>query len=425
MREELLHFIWNSGTLMKRNLQTHSGEPLHIVNSGTLNTDAGPDFFNAKIKIGTTLWAGNIEIHLKSSDWKNHKHHTDKKYNNVILHVVYHHDAEVCYENGKPIPVLELRNIIPPLMLRKYKQLQLNQNVIACENLFIIPKEPLLTNWLNRLLVERLEDKCEHINELLIQNNNNWEETFYTITARYFGMKINAQPFEWLAQNLPITVLSKHKNSLLQIEALVFGVAGFLEEPHSDNYIALMKREFDFMKSKYALEPLDKSIWKFARTRPANFPTPRLAQFAMLIYKSSHLFSRVLEAKDLPSIKNLYKIPVNEKLNSSLLHSQQSKIKNTEFGDTATELLLINSVIPLMFLYGKKLSLDDLCEKSLSLFEILAPENNAVTRFWKKLNVPVNSSFDSQALLQLKNNYCARLNCLNCIIGKEILIKNE
>jgi len=410
---------------MKRNLQTHSGEPLHIVNSGTLNTDAGPDFFNAKIKIGTTLWAGNIEIHLKSSDWKNHKHHTDKKYNNVILHVVYHHDAEVCYENGKTIPVLELRNIIPPLMLRKYKQLQLNQNVIACENLFIIPKEPLLTNWLNRLLVERLEDKCEHINELLIQNNNNWEETFYTITARYFGMKINAQPFEWLAQNLPITVLSKHKNSLLQIEALVFGVAGFLEEPHSENYIALMKREFDFMKSKYTLEPLDKSIWKFARTRPANFPTSRLAQFAMLIYKSSHLFSRVLEAKDLPSIKNLYKIPVNEKLNSSLLHSQQSKIKNTEFGDTATELLLINSVIPVMFLYGKKVLLDDLCEKSLSLFEILAPENNAVTRFWKKLNVPVNSSFDSQALLQLKNNYCARLNCLNCIIGKEILIKNE
>jgi hypothetical protein len=228
MKEELFHFIWQSKMLVKQPLQTTDGEVLQIIHTGTLNTDAGPDFFNAKVKIGDTLWAGNIEIHLQSSDWKSHQHQTDKKYNNVILHVVYHHNTEIYYENGKPIPVLELKDIVSPSTLKKYHQLQLNQNTIACEKIFSLPSAPVLTNWMERLLIERLQEKCTHIESLLTQNNNHWEECFYILTARYFGMKTNAQPFEWLVQNLPLIVLSKHKNSLLQIEALIFGVAGFL-----------------------------------------------------------------------------------------------------------------------------------------------------------------------------------------------------
>ena len=422
MKEELLHFIWQSKTLLKHSLKTVSGDILQIIQTGTLNNDAGPDFFNAKIKIGKTLWAGNIEIHIRSSDWKSHNHQTDKKYNNVILHVVYYHDAEIFYDNGNAIPCLELRNIISPLTLRKHHQLLLNQNTIACEKIFQLPPAPIFFSFMERLLVERLQDKCEHIESLLIQNKNNWENTFYILTAKYFGMKTNAHPFEWVAYNLPLSVLAKHKNSLIQIEALVFGVAGFLANNHTNDYIHLMKREFDFLKEKYQLKSLDKNVWKFARTRPANFPTIRLAQFAYLISNSSHLLSKTLESKNINELINLYKIEPNKKLNPFDFIDHKTKAQQTDMGLDAIETLLINTVLPLLFLYGKRNEKDDLCERALTYYELLNPENNSIIRFWKTLGIKSKTSFDSQALIQLKNNYCANLKCLSCIIGKQILL---
>jgi hypothetical protein len=425
MKEDLLHFIWQSKTLMKQPLKTTNGQHILIVNPGTLNTDAGPDFFNAKVKIDDTLWAGNIEIHINSSDWKNHKHQSDKKYNNVILHVVYHHDAEVFYDNGTPIPTLEIKNSIPPLILRKYQQLQLQQNTIACEKILVLPSSLNLTNWLERLLIERLQDKCEFFESLLTQNNNHWDESFYTITARYFGMKTNAQPFEWLAQNLPLSVLAKHKNSLIQVEALVFGVAGFLEDDYKNPYINLMKREFDFLRTKYNLKPIDKSVWKFSKTRPANFPSVRLAQFASLIYQSSHLLSKVLDAKNIQELIKLYAINPNKKLNPFLFITHQTKAKQTTIGKSSIELLLINTVLPVLFLYGKRNDKEELSERALNFYEDIKSENNAISRFWQSLGIEVKSSFESQALIQLKNKYCNELKCLSCNIGKEILLNNN
>ncbi len=422
MKEELLHFIWQSKTLLKQPIETVSGESLQIIQTGSLNTDAGPDFFNAKIKIGNTLWAGNIEIHLKSSDWKNHNHQSDKKYNNVILHVVYHHDAEVFYDNGKLIPCLELRNIISPLTLRKHHQLQLNQNAIACEKIIQIPPSLFLTNWLEQLLIERLQEKCSLIESLLLQNNNNWENMFYVVTAKYFGMKTNAHPFEWLTQNLPLSVLAKHKNSLTQIEALIFGVAGFLEANHTNDYINLLNREFGFLKKKYQLSTLDKNIWKFARTRPANFPTVRLAQFASLIFQSSHLLSKILESKSITELINLYKIKPNKRLNSSDFIDHDTKVKQTELGENAIEILIINTILPVLFLYGKRNEKEELAERTITFYEHLKSENNSITRFWKSLGIESKNAFESQALIQLKNNYCANLKCLSCIIGKQILL---
>ncbi len=426
MKEELLHFIWQSKMLMKQPLKTIDGKSLHIIQTGTLNSDAGPDFFNAKVKIEDTLWVGNIEIHLRSSDWKNHNHQTDKKYNNVILHVVYHHDMEIFYDNGKPIPCVELREIIPPFTLRKYHQLLLNQNTIPCEKIIRLPSSPVLMNWLGRLLVERLQEKCAYIESLLIQNNENWENMFYTITARYFGMKTNAQPFEWLAQSLPLSILSKHKNSLIQTEALIYGVSGFLDTDITKNaYLHLMKREFDFMKRKYQLRAMDKSMWKFSRIRPSNFPTVRLAQFASLIFQSSHLLSKVIEVESLGELIKLYKIRPNKKLDPSAFSDRETKVSQMEFGMEAIETLLINTVLPVMFLFGKRYEKQALTERSLKFYEQLKTENNSIIRFWRSLGIDSKTSFDSQALIQLKNNYCANLKCLSCIIGNEILLNRH
>lgn len=422
MKEDLLHFIWQSKMLWKEQLKTVSGENVQVIQAGMLNTDAGPDFFNAKVKIGDTLWAGNIEIHLRSSDWKHHHHQHDKKYNSVILHVVYHHDAEICYDNGKVIPTLELRSLVPPYILQTYRQLQLNQNRIACEKIFALPQGPQLTNWMERLLVERLENKCGYIDRLLNQNNNHWEESFYTITARYFGMKTNAQPFEWLANNLPLQVLGRHKHSLPQIQALVFGVAGFLGDAHDDPYISLLQREFAFLQQKYGLNVLDKSIWKFARTRPANFPNVRLAQFSALIFRSSHLLSKVLEAQSVRELAELYHVEPDDKIDPSAFMPSESTVKQTALGEDAIELLLINTVLPVLFLYGRRNAREELCERALQFYSELKPEDNTITRFWRSMGMRIDSSFDSQSLIELKNNYCSQLRCLNCIIGKEILL---
>lgn len=422
MKEELLHFIWQSKTLMKQSLVTVSGEPLQIIRTGTLNSDAGPDFFNAKIKLGNTLWAGNIEIHIKSSDWINHRHQSDKKYNSVILHVVYINDTEIFYENGKPIPCLELRNFIPPLTLKKHHHLLLNKYTVACEKIFDIPPSPIITNFLERLLVERLEDKCGAIESLLIQNNKNWETVFYQLTAKYFGMKTNAQPFDWLAQNLPLSVLTKHKNSLIQIESFVFGVAGFLNSQNKNDYINLMEREFTFLRAKYQLKTMDKSIWKFSKTRPANFPTVRLAQFASLIFHSSHLFSKCLTVKNIIELKALYNIPQNTRLNPFAFIDHDTRNRTSEFGTDAVETLLINTVLPILFVYGKQNHREELSEKTILFYEQLKPENNTIVRFWKELGLDAKNAFETQALIQLKNNYCANLKCLSCIIGNQILL---
>jgi Protein of unknown function (DUF2851) len=422
MKEDLLHFIWQSKTLLKQKLITVTGETLQIIHTGSLNSDAGPDFFNAKIKIAETIWAGNIEIHIKSSDWKNHNHQSDEKYNNVILHVVYHHDTEIYYPNGKPIPCLQLRNYISPLTLRKHRQLQLNQNRIACEKIFQFPPEPLFLNFMERLLVERLQHKCLSIESMLIQNNSHWENMFYSLTAKYFGMKTNAQPFDWLAQNLPLSILVKHKNSLIQIEALIFGVAGFLETEYSDEYINLMHREFVFLREKYQLKTLNKSVWKFARTRPANFPSVRLAQFASLIFYSSHLFSKTLQVNNINELVNLYKIQSNKKLNPYHFIGHETNAKQTEFGNNAIEILLINTVLPVMFLYGRLNENQKLTEQSISFYEQLKSEKNSIVNFFKTLGIESKNAFDSQALIQLKNYYCSHLKCLSCIIGNHILL---
>jgi hypothetical protein len=409
MKEELLHFIWQSKLLLGKNLYTTSGETITIENLGTHNLNSGPDFFNAKLKIGDTLWAGNIEIHVRSVDWNNHKHQTDDAYNNVILHVVYVHDKEVARANGEPLPTLELREFIPASLLHKYKILQEQQfKHIACERILVMPDESILSNWLQRLLIERIEQKCDHIKELLVKTHHHYEKSFYIITARYFGMKTNAQPFEQLAKQLPVTVIAKHKNKFEEVLALVLGVSGLLRSM-GEEYKSLIPI-FEHLQRKYNLNVMDESIWKFARTRPANFPSVRLVQFAALLFQSSHLLSKVLECETVAELEKLYAAPT---------FWRDQKIA---LGKSAIELLLLNSVLPFVFLYGKLQHREDLCDKALLWYEQLPAEKNAIVRQYESLGLQAKNAADTQAYIQLKNEYCIPLKCLQCSLGYRSLL---
>ncbi len=409
MKEELLHFIWQSKLLFHKPLRTTEGETISIVNHGLHNTNAGPDFFNAKIYIGNTLWAGNIEMHIAASEWEKHAHQKDAAYNNVILHVVYINDKPVYNSNGEAIPTLVLRSLIPTSLLQRYESLQQHKHRhIACEKIIHLPDAIHLQHWLQRLLVERLEQKCDYIKDILVKTHHHWEQSFYIITARYFGMKTNALPFEQLANMLPLTVLAKHKNNLDDILALVLGVSGLLDKM-GEPYQHLHNR-FLHLQNKYKLKQLDKSIWKFARTRPANFPSIRLLQFAAFIYQSSHLLSKVLECENIAELIKLYKTQTEY---------QGQKIA---LGAAAIDLLLINSVLPFVFVYGKIQHEEHLCEKALNWYEGLPSEKNAITRLFAQLGFTSKNAADSQAFIQLKNEYCAMLNCLNCSIGQQSLL---
>ena len=410
MKEELLHFIWQSKLLLHKPLQTTSGEPITILHAGTHNRHSGPDFFNAKIRIGETLWAGNVEMHISSSEWDKHAHQHDAAYNNVILHVVYVDDKRVLNNNGETLPTLELRESIPSSLLQRYQSLQQQRmHQLPCEKIIVIPEDIKLNAWLQRLLIERIEHKTDYIKELLVKTHHHYEQSFYILTARYFGMKINALPFEQLANVLPLTVLARHAKNPTDLLALILGVSGLLTKM-GEQY-AYLKPTFTHLQQKYQLRQLDESIWKFARTRPANFPSQRLIQFAAFIHQSSHLLSKVLECETVHDLRMLYQLEPNTEW-----------IKGTTLGEDAINLLLINSVLPFVFVYGKIQHREELCEKVLNWYEALPAEHNSITKQFTRLRLPLKNAADGQAYIQLKNEYCNTLQCLQCSIGYQSLI---
>ncbi len=306
MTEEFLQYIWKL-RLFDKNLNLTSGEECQIIDVGTHNLDSGPDFFNARIKFDNTIWAGNVEIHTKSSDWFTHEHQLDKAYDNIILHVVYDDDKPIKRKNGEQIPTIELRNRFDKKLFETYNDFMTNRNWIPCEKMITEVDRFVLNNWIDRLMVERLENKSGEIEDRLKFNGNNWEETFYQFLARNFGFKVNSAPFELLAKSLPLNYLGKHKNNKFQIEALLLGQAGLLTKKYKDEYPKTLQKEYLFLQKKYKLTPIDPHLWRFMRMRPSNFPTIRLAQFADLVYRSSHLFSKIIETEFLKSIILLIK----------------------------------------------------------------------------------------------------------------------
>jgi len=421
MRESFLHFLWRWRRFDAQNLSTTDGQTLEILHPGEWNDHAGPDFFNARLRIGDTLWAGNVEMHLRASEWLAHRHSDDSAYDNVVLHVVLEEDQPIARASGERIPCLELRGRIPPKILENYQRLEHERAWIPCQSFFKNIPDIVRLNWLDRLLVERLEQKTAAVAEMLAATENHWEEAFYRLLARNFGLKVNAEPFEALARSLPLLTLAKHKNDAKQVEALLFGQAGFLEETFKDEWPKGLAQEYKFLKHKYNLAPLAASQWKFLRLRPANFPTVRLAQFAALVHQSAHLFSKILEAKNLRQLENLFDVQPGDYWRTHFQFDKPSVKRAKHLGRDFVHLLIINTIAPFLFHYGKTREQEDFQKHALRLLEELPPEANAIVDGWANLDVPAKNAYQTQALIHLKTRYCDAKRCLECAVGNAIL----
>ncbi|PHN03056.1 DUF2851 family protein [Flavilitoribacter nigricans] len=421
MQEDLLHFAWRLKRFDLSELHTTDGEPIEILHFGEANRHAGPDFLNARIRIGKTLWAGNVEMHLKASDWELHHHGADRNYDNVILHVVLEEDQLISRSSGEKIPCLELKKRIPNRVSRIYKSLLNNEYWIPCQHQFFHVNPAVKQFWLDRLLVERLEAKTDQMVDLLEQNQYDWELAFYQLLARNFGMRVNAEPFEQLARSLPLHLLQQYKDRLFRLEALLFGQAGMLEEELNDAYPRKLQQEYRFLRHKHQLQPIAGHQWKFLRMRPANFPTIRIAQLAMLLHQSAHLFSKMLAARDVKEIEHMFALKISNYWRDHYTFDKASRSRQKTLGKTAIHLLIINTIAPLLFLYGNWKKEEKFKDRALHLLEALPPEKNHIIEQWKTLGMSVDSAYASQALLQLKHRYCEKKNCLNCAIGNALL----
>ncbi|MFV0391515.1 MAG: DUF2851 family protein [Paludibacteraceae bacterium] len=422
MKESILHFVWQFKLFSMRELKTTDGHGVDVIDVGRPNIDSGPDFFNAKLKIDGTIWAGNIEIHNQSSDWKKHKHHEDKAYDNVILHVVNKADKEIRRTNGALIPQMELT--VPEYIVRNYDELFSVKKWIQCEEKINTFPPVLMSGWKNALLVERLERKSIEIKNRLEQSNNHWEEAFYISLARSFGFGTNSLPFELLAKSLPLNILGKHKDNLFQLEALLYGQAGLLESVGENDHPADLQREYRFLQTKYKLNPLDGSLWKLLRLRPDNFPHIRIAQFASLINRSSKLFSKIIECEDVKDLRKLFECEVSDYWRNHYVFGKESAHSKKRLGKHSIDILIINTIIPFLFTYKKEKG--ENAAEVLRLPEKIPAEKNAVVQKWQQLGVSSENAFDSQALIQLKKNYCDLKRCLSCRVGHRVLtVKNK
>lgn len=415
MREEFLYYIWEN-RLTDKDLNTTEDEAVDIVATGYRNTDSGPDYLEAKIRIGDKLWAGHVEIHVKSSDWNRHGHQNDKAYKNVILHVVYENDMQV-----NEIPTLELKGHFDESLFAQYQRLISSKTWIPCEK--SIAKVPVFTrlSWLDRIAVERLESKSETVTKILEANQFDWEDALYKLLMRYFGLKVNNEAFEYLANILPFKTLLKHADNLLQVEAMLMGCAGFLEDDFTEEYPLLLKREFAVMHAKFNLLAMPAERWRFLRLRPSNFVTIRLAQMAQLIHKNGCLFSKIKAAKDTAEVKTLFDVEASEYWKTHYRFEVPAESKPKHLGNTTADVLIINAVTPLLFCYGKLHKDESVCDTAIRFLEDTEAEDNTVIRHYAQCGVKAENAMQTQALLHLYNMYCKRKRCLECRIGAVLL----
>jgi hypothetical protein len=416
MNENLLQFIWRFQYFNKLNLFTLQGDPVEIIHPGSINTNQGPDFSNAQIKIGRTVWAGTVELHMKTSDWLKHGHSGDANYKNVILHVVYENDI-----SGSSLPVLELSGQIPGVVIRRYNSLMASQRFIACEQLIHKVDALIINGWKDRLVAERLHRKEMLIENYLAQNKRHWEESFWWLLARNFGTKTNAETFEAIAKSIPLKLLAKHKGSIIQLEALLLGQAGLLNKArYQDKYVLLLEREYSFLKTKYRLRQVPFPV-HFLRMRPGNFPTIRLAQLAALIHNSAHLFSRILEQPDVSTVGNWFRVTPNDFWSYHYTLVDDPRFLNKPVGEDMINNIIINTVVPMLFAYGNTHCNEGIKEKALQWLQQSVAERNSVTRGFRQLGVLNKTAFDSQAFVELKTQYCSLKKCLNCAIGNALI----
>lgn len=424
MNEELLHTIWKFKLLGQNHFVGTKGEMIEVVSIGEHNQDSGPDFFSSKIIINQLMLVGNVEIHIKTSDWLKHNHHQNKAYDNLVLHVVYDHDVDLPQNETFNVSVIELKNIIKPSLLEKYNQLKFSKIEIPCGKSISSVSEIVWKSWMDRLAISRIEQKTNHIEKLFQVCHENFEDTLYVLLCRNFGFKINNEPFELLGKSIPYSILKKHADNPLQVEALLYGTAGFLNELFEDAYPKLLQNEFEFLKHKYKLVPLKKEQWKFSKTRPVNFPTIRISQLTNLICKQQSLY-HLLETK--PTIKELelfFDIETTAYWKTHFKFDSEVEESDKPLGDSAFNIILINTVVPFLFFMAAHNSNENLIDYAIDLLSKLPAEINTKTKKYTKLGVKTLSALDSQAQIQLHDFFCSNKACLHCHIG-QVLLKKE
>jgi len=422
MYEDFIHHIWKYKKFNVLDLKTVNDEQITIVSVGQHNFNAGPDFFNSQLKIANQHWAGNIEMHVNASDWFIHGHEVDDAYNNVILHVVWEHDTDIFRKDNTVIPTLELKKFISKDVLKNYKNLfEKRKKWINCENDFAEVDGFVIANWLERMFFERLERKSKDINTLLKQSANNWEGVLFKLLTKNFGLKVNGESFASMANSFEFTVLRKNQSKLLSLEALFFGQFGLLNDDVQEIYNLELRSEYQFLRSKFSLSREGVMPLKFFRLRPPNFPTIRVSQLARLYYENHNLFSRIIKANTLEELYQLFKVATSTFWETHYTFSKSSKKRIKTTSREFIDLLIINTIIPLKFSYAKYLG-NQINEDIILMMEQLSSEKNTIVNNFNKLKRVSGSALQSQALLQLKMEYCVKNKCLNCRIGHALII---
>ncbi|MES2730679.1 MAG: DUF2851 family protein [Bacteroidota bacterium] len=422
MQESFLHFLWRFQYFDKQDLRTKGNEPVQVLRTGSPHTHAGPDFCQARVLIANVEWAGNVEIHLRSSDWDAHAHQHNAAYDNVILHVVWQDDRPIRRKDGTAIPTLELQNRTDTRLLSNYQALLHNQEVIPCASQFVQVSTLEKFSMLDKVLMQRLQQKAQLVESLWQASRHDWEETTYQLLAQNFGFKLNSEPFLRLSQSVPLKLLHKHRDNLLQLEAMLFGQAGLLDADNTEAYAVTLRREHTFLHHKYQLgSPLANHEWKFLRLRPANFPTVRLAQLARLIAGEPSLFTLLTQSESVKELSEKLQVQQSAYWQEHYVWGKQANGKVPGLGKSAIENIIINSAVPLLTCYAQQYGNSGYLDRAVAWLEQLPPEHNHVTRTWQTLGLKVKTAFDSQASIELYNHFCAPKQCLHCNVGVSLL----
>lgn len=419
MTERLLQYIWQFQYYNKNELNTASGEELVIVHPGNYNIHQGPDFLESRIKIAGNIWVGNIELHVNASDWHRHQHSLDKNYKNVILHVVWNSDELNAVHE---IPTLILGDRVPKILLHQYYSWMKGDCFIPCESTIRYADDLVWTNWKERLMMERLERKSDYVLSLLKKNNFHWEEILWWMIARNFGLSVNADAFGEMAASIPYNLLAKHRIQIHQLEALMFGQSGLLDSEYNDKYPAMLKKEYLFLQKKYKLEKILLPV-HFLRMRPACFPTVRLAQLAMLIHSTENFFSALLSASSVSAVRMLLNVTANDYWHYHFRFGETTVYKPKILGREMINNILMNTVITILFAYGKYHREPAYQHKAIEWLSDLSPEHNAVITKFRNIGVTIRNASESQSLIELKTQYCDMKRCLDCAIAGAVLKK--
>ncbi|NML21518.1 DUF2851 family protein [Pseudoflavitalea sp. G-6-1-2] len=417
MQERLLQFIWQFRYYNQRQLTLSNGSKLEVLHPGAFNLHQGPDFQQARIRIDGLIWVGNVELHVRTSDWFAHAHHKDSLYKNVILHVVWHDDLN---NPNDPIPVLTLQNLVPKVLLQQYEEWMLSRQFIPCQHQLQKVNYLVLASWKDRLLVERLERKSGWMLDVFQQSKQHWEETCWWLLARNFGLKVNADAFEAMARSLPLNLIARHRPHLMQIESLLLGQAGLLSTKLSLPYPSMLKKEYEFLKSKYSLGSIQLPVY-FLRMRPPAFPTVRLAQLSMLLHRTQQLFRQLLESDSIQQLRMFLNVTASNEWDCYYTLEEVAPSRIKHMGEEFTDSLVLNTVIPLVFTYGCWKKEQSYKDKAVQWLLQLPPEKNGITNQFRLIGAAIGNAFESQALIELKTQYCDRKKCLDCAIGNHLI----